>query len=271
MFCMVNGNRISHTHRVRPSRQCSQCSFIFHTISSEWLVSQPFYLPFTRSLFRFFIQFLFLHSIFYCFFFLLCVLLLLFCYTWAFNSSSLPCRRSSHTYSDMSIYLSIKFYILLLFTRHACTHLGWDIHCVEHHFKLVPFCGRYLICFHSYSNISLKYSWWCTHQPDQLVRPLGFLSHTDFQSKCETKQTTTTTRREANWTEPHSVCFSSNNFELCFSFNWTNDTSEKWKELAYLLASLLACNTFIAGDKYGYHVYVCMVMRLPSSTQSLLL
>lgn len=38
------------------------------------------------------------------------------------------------------------------------------------------------------------------------------------------------------------MCFSDNNFELCFGFNWTNDTSEKWKELA--------CNTFIASDKY---------------------
>lgn len=127
----------------------ARCSAILFTIHS--FAASPFY-SISLSSFDFFII----------------LLLLLFCYTWTFNSSSLTCRRSPHTYSDMSIYLSIKFYILVLFTEniHTPAHLGWDIHCVEQHFELT-LCGRYLICFHSYSNISLKYSWICTHQPDQ--------------------------------------------------------------------------------------------------------
>lgn len=114
---VLHGERQSYftyTHCTTTTKYSSQYSFIFHTISSEWLVSQPFYPPFSRSLFRFFIQYLFFIRFFILFFCRFCFAMLE-----QFNSSSLPCRRSSPTYSDMSIYLSIKFYILLLFTGYT--------------------------------------------------------------------------------------------------------------------------------------------------------
>lgn len=127
MFCMVNGNRISHTHRTECTVYISQYSFIFHTISLEWLVSPAI----LSTIHLFTVSFFYsipppLHSF---------VLLFLFCYCWTFNSSSWILTyilRYEH------IYLSMKFYILLVFTgyirtytyqhTHTHTHLGWDIY-----------------------------------------------------------------------------------------------------------------------------------------------
>lgn len=169
---MVNGNRTSYTH-------CTVRNI--HLFFTQFLRNDSFPSYFIYHLLVMYFVFFLLNST-SSFVPLFSAFVLLF-----LNIQQLIVAVSkifTYTYSDMSTYLSMKFYLLVLFTGYIYvlvhrTHISAPrlryIHCEKHYFKLTLY-GRYLICFHSYSNISLKYSWNCMFHPTNRL-PACSLSH----------------------------------------------------------------------------------------------